>query len=251
MMEVVILGSGTGVPSLKRGSPGLVVESAHQKLLFDSGPGTMRALLKAGITYQDIDGIFYTHLHTDHTADLAPFLFAAKNSLALREKPLHVSGPNGFKQFYSKLLDLYGDAIVPVSYRITIVEILDQAVDYEGWNIATKSLPHTEQSIGYRIEDSEGRKFVYSGDTDYGDAIIDLAKDADLLILECSFPDEYKVKGHLTPYFAGKIAQEAGCSKLLLTHLYPICDQWDVLSQCQKVFSGEVRLAEDGMRYHV
>ncbi|MBN2097722.1 MAG: ribonuclease Z, partial [Candidatus Omnitrophica bacterium] len=68
-MEVTILGSGTGVPALKRNAAGLLIKVENENLLFDSGPGIIRKLLELGLTYHDIDYIFYTHFHTDHTLD--------------------------------------------------------------------------------------------------------------------------------------------------------------------------------------
>ena len=92
---------------------------------------------------------------------------------------------------------------------------------------------------------------VYSGDTDYCDNIVKLGREADVLILECSFPDERKTEGHLTPSLAGKIAREASCKKLLLTHFYPVFQGHDILAECRKEFSGEIILAEDGMKITV
>jgi len=73
MSEVVILGSGTGIPSLRRASPGLVLLSEDTKMLIDSGPGILRRMLEIGMTYRDIDLLLYTHLHPDHIADFVPF----------------------------------------------------------------------------------------------------------------------------------------------------------------------------------
>ncbi|MBI5183158.1 MAG: ribonuclease Z, partial [Nitrospinae bacterium] len=75
-MDLIIIGSGTCVPSKRRGSPGLVIKTGRKILLFDSGSGTLGRLIQIGISYRDIDYIFYSHIHPDHVADLVPFLFA-------------------------------------------------------------------------------------------------------------------------------------------------------------------------------
>ena len=67
-LTVTILGSGTCVPSLQRGSCSVLVQIGNQHLLFDSGPGTMRRLLEAGTTIFDLDYLFYSHFHPDHSA---------------------------------------------------------------------------------------------------------------------------------------------------------------------------------------
>ncbi len=56
-----------------------------------------------------------------------------------------------------------------------------------------------------------------------------------------------KVEGHLNAILAGKIARESNCKKLILTHFYPICDDYDILGQCKEEFSGDIILAEDLM----
>jgi len=86
---------------------------------------------------------------------------------------------------------------------------------------------------------------AYSGDTDYCSGVVELASEADLLILECSFPNEHQVTSHLTPSLAGQIAAELGCRRLVLTHLYPICDDYDILGQCQEAFAEEIIVAGD------
>lgn len=250
-MEVTIVGSGTGVPSLKRSSPGIIVGVKEENLLFDSGPGIMRKLMELNLTYHDIDRIFYTHLHTDHINDLAAFLFATKNSFSLRRKDLEIIGPAGLKLFYQKLQELYGDVICIHSYQITLNEVLDATINYNNYCLITKSLVHTSSSIGYRIEDAKGNTIVYSGDTDYCPEIVSLASKANLLILECSLPDNMKVKGHLSPSIAGRIASEANCQKLVLTHLYPVCDSYNIEAECRKVFSGDVTVAYDLMKIRV
>lgn len=250
-MELTIIGSGTGVPSLKRSSPGIIVSIEGENLLFDSGPGIMRKLLEIEITYHDIDRIFYTHLHTDHINDLAAFLFATKNSFSLRRKDLEIIGPPGLKLFYQKLQELYGDAIYIQSYQIMLNEVLNETINYNNYHLTTKPLSHTPSSIGYRIEDAKGNAIVYSGDTDYCSEIVNLALEANLLILECSLPDDMKVKGHLTPSVAGRIASEANCQKLILTHLYPVCENRNIETECRKAFPGEVIVAYDLMKVKV
>ncbi len=77
-MVVTILGSGTCVPSLKRSSCSVLVETGEKKLLFDIGPGTMRRLLEADTTIFDISYLFLSHFHPDHSGELVPFLFSTK-----------------------------------------------------------------------------------------------------------------------------------------------------------------------------
>jgi len=250
-MYVTILGSGTAIPSLRRGSPGLLVEVAGQSLLFDGGAGTLPRLLRAGVTVLDLDRVFYTHLHPDHTGDLVPLLFALRNPAWRREKSLHITGPKGFGAYYEALATLYGDWIAAKSYDVVLREVLEEVTEGDGFKVVPREVVHLRHSVCYRIESAGGRSVVYSGDTTYCGAIIDASRGADLLVLECSAPDEQPMKNHLTPTQAGQIAALAGCRRLVLTHFYPICDEYDIVTPCRKVFDGELILAEDLMRLPV
>jgi len=107
---------------------------------------------------------------------------------------------------------------------------------------------HAESSMATRIELESGQAVVYSGDSEYCANLVELGRSADLLILECAFPEEMQSIGHLTPSLAGRIARESRCKKLLLTHFYPPCDESDLLTPLRKEFSGAVILAEDLMK---
>jgi len=251
LAELIVTGSGTGIPSLRRGFPGIVILSDSAKLLVDSGSGTLRRMLDIGLTYRDIDLLLYTHIHPDHVSDLVPILFACKYADLPREKDLLCTGGPGFKSYFEKLSGVYGSWIAPRSYQLTVKEIAQKGLAYRDLKILSKPMAHISESVGYRIEFKDGKSVAVSGDTDYCQNIIDLAFEVDLLVLECSFPDGKKVEGHLTPSLAGRIALESRCKKLLLTHLYPVCDQFEIVGQCKKIYQGEIILAEDLMRIKI
>ncbi len=248
MSELIVIGSGTGIPSLRRSSPALFLFSGTSKVLIDSGPGALRKMLEIGLTYQDMDLILYTHIHPDHVADLVPILFACKYSDLPRKKELVCIGGRGFKNFFNQTKKIYGHWIEPSTYSFHIKEIAKGPIPFRDLKIYAKPMSHLQGSVGFRIEMKNGKTIAFSGDTDYCQNIVELAFKVNLLILECSFPDSKKVEGHLTPSLAGRIANESQCQKLILTHFYPPCDQVDLLHQCQKVFKGEIVLAEDLLR---
>lgn len=251
-MEVYIIGSGTGVPSLRRGSPGTIIRVGNSIVLLDSGSGTLRRLLEVNIDFKEICYLLYSHLHPDHTSDLVPFLFASKyGSEKMRTKELHIIGPVGIAEFYRRLKLAYGEWIVPQSFKLDLMEIAHEELNFTDFNLQGFSLVHSDHSVGFRLKSKEGKVAAYSGDTDYCPNLIELARGVDLLILECSFPDDRKVEGHLTPSLAGHVAREAECKRLLLTHFYPPCDDYDVMKIVKKHYSGEVILAEDLMKIFV
>jgi len=244
-MEVCVLGSGVGVPSVKRSSPGLFIKTDTEGILVDPGPGSVRRLLKFGFNYIDVDSIILTHFHPDHCLDYISFLFACRYPLEPRREDLFVVGPTGLKHFHDSIISTFAGAITPETFTVNIREVTDEVIVRDKAQLTIKEVSHGEHAIGIRYRDAAGSILCYSGDTDYCDNIVELARKADLLILECSFPEGGKVDGHLTPTYAGRVAEEAGVERLVLTHLYPVCEKFDILSQCKQTFTGRVDIASD------
>jgi ribonuclease BN (tRNA processing enzyme) len=249
--KATILGSGTGVPLKSRRAPGLAVTAGTTQILFDSGSGAAYQIAAAGLKYYDFDHLFYSHYtHPDHINDLAELIFANKYFDPPRTRELNIYGPKGIKDFFDRLVSLYpvlGDA----DYPISIHELEKSRISIDAMTVQSSPLDHKYSvSVGYRVEYEE-KALIYSGDTDYCEALIKLAKEGDLLIVECSAPDGFKVEGHLTPSEIGEIALRAGVKKVILTHFYPRCDQVDVVAQVKKIYDGEVIRAEDLMRVEV
>lgn len=251
-MEMIVLGSGTAVPHAERGSAGYLVRGGGRTILVDAGPGTLRTLAVLGISLVEPEAAAFTHLHLDHTAELAPLLFALRNPGIGRTKTLTLLGAPGFRDFYARLRRMYGAWVEPLDYRLEIEEIDARPVSLGGFSLRAFPVSHTPQSVAYRMEDpGDGKAVAFSGDTDVCGGLVEAARGAELAVFECSFPDGRKVQGHLTPREAGEIASRAGVKRLLLTHFYPECEGEDLLGQCRKTYSGEILLAEDLLRVSV
>ena len=67
IIRVTILGSGTPRPDINRFSQSILVEAGEEKLLFDTGRGSAIRLSQANISVGDLDQLFLTHFHSDHT----------------------------------------------------------------------------------------------------------------------------------------------------------------------------------------
>jgi ribonuclease BN (tRNA processing enzyme) len=254
-MRVTILGSGTCVPSLARSSCAVLVEGAGSTLLLDAGVGTLRRMLETGVTIFDITHIFFSHFHPDHTAELVPFLFASKYpEQTRRQTPLVVIAGKGFGAFFQGLSAVYGDWIQLPDELMRIIELDTDAADsfqIDGLRLDTRPVIHRPESLAVRVAGAGGKSMVYSGDTDLSPDLVALAAGADLLICECSHPDDMKIQGHLTPSLAGSMARQAGVAKLVLTHFYPDCDAVDIAGQCRRTYSGPLVLARDLMRFEL
>jgi ribonuclease BN (tRNA processing enzyme) len=251
-MECIVLGSGTAVPHPRRGSAGNMVAHGSCMLLVDAGLGTLQKLAVLGVSLTEPDVVAFTHLHLDHTAELAPLLFALRNAGIGRRKPLSLLGAPGFRDFYGKLRRMYGTWVEGEDYPLLVEEITDRPVSLGSLVLTAVPVLHTPQSVALRVEDPEtGKVIAFSGDTAVCPGLVTASRNADVAVFECSFPNERKVEGHLTPGEAGEVATAARVKRLVLTHFYPECEEADILGQCRETFSGEVILAEDLLRVSV
>ena len=251
-MNLSILGSGTCAVTNDRSCSSYFIRAGNSNLLLDIGFGTMRRMAQAGIDYRDIDVILCTHFHLDHIGDLAPFLMATRFTPGFeRRKPLTIIGPKKLKTFLQRCRELYGDWLLPTTeYQLNIIELDSEQIQLENCLMSALPMNHTKYTNGYRIE-YNGRKLAYSGDTGPCDEIVQLCRDADMALIECSFPDENPFEFHLTPQQAGEIAEKAAVKRCVLTHFYPLMDNINVKAACATRFSGEIFVAKDFDSYTV
>ncbi|MCX5805755.1 MAG: ribonuclease Z [Proteobacteria bacterium] len=236
-MKIIILGTGTSIPSLNRGSSAYLIITEGQKILVDIGPSVVRRLLEYGYSVNDIDVIVLTHFHVDHTADLSTFLFACNYGIKPRTEPLRVFGGPGIHKFYKGLLNVY-PWISPKSYKMMLKSIYRGQEEVNDVLIRAAKVNHNKESIGISFE--KVKRVVFSGDTDYSKNLMKLAYRADLLITECSFP-ERKVKGHINLSVLEKMVKQAQPEKVILSHLYP---EWDTF---KGILHKPYLIAEDGL----
>ena len=240
-MKLRILGTGTAIPRIERGSSSYLVSAKNLNILVDVGPSVVRRLLERGFDVDDIDIIVITHFHVDHTADLSTFFFACNYGNVAREKPLTVIGGKGVARFYQGLRKVY-PWIEPKTYDLTVKRLVNESRVYKGVTISTAPVRHNPESIAVRFD--EKRSLTFSGDTDFSRNLIRLAHGTDLLVAECAFP-ERKVKGHLNLESLERIVKKALPKRVLLTHLYP---DWDTYAG---VLHKPYLIAEDGMEMEV
>lgn len=253
-MKLIILGSGTCVPSRERSAPAYLLEVAGKLILLDSGEGTKKRIAEANRNFMDIDYIFYTHTHVDHVSELPAILWAFNWHEHERKKDLTIFGPKGFKKFFKKMLAAYWPNFEEkTKFKVDIIELKNKKIEINDIVIKTKSLDEQrstliKNSIGYRIE-YEGKSFVYTGDVGYNKNVTKLAKKADLLLIESATP--ILVADHLTPSQAGELASESKVKKLVLTHFYPAVERIDILGEAQKTFKGPIILSKDLMEIEI
>lgn len=245
-MEVTILGSGASVPSPDRVLAGVMVETGGEPLIFDIGAGVLHRLTVSLPDLTRIEHVFITHFHVDHCSDYP----ALVQTLWLMgySKTLHTYGPKhlenatkGFALIFPYLMD-------KVHYKLQVVNAKFRK-QTRNWTVTAIPVKHGDlEAYGYAIE-AEGKRVVYSGDTAPCQELVRAAKGADLLVHECSLPDQFKDKAphHTTPSELGVLAAETGVRTLVLTHLYPelIDDLPNALSNIRRSFSGKVVVPRD------
>jgi ribonuclease BN (tRNA processing enzyme) len=123
-----------------------------------------------------------------------------------------------------------------------------EAVSFGSLTIEPKLVYHPVDSFAMRITDPSGATLVYSGDTGVCDAVVDVARGADVFLCEASWthgPD--RPPGvHLSGAEAGQTARLAGVRELLLTHIPPWTSREDVIAEAKAEFEGPVRAVVQG-----
>jgi ribonuclease BN (tRNA processing enzyme) len=210
-------------------------------------------MLRAGLDPFAVDRIFFTHFHPDHTTDVVPLLFSINYGAAeKRERPLYVTGPEPFRRFWASVTGAWGEWMMG-EYETEVSELPHECpapLGLPGCRLSWAPAEHRPESIAYRLDGEDGA-FVYTGDTEYSESVVGLARGAHTLLVECSFPDASPVQGHLTPGSAARIASEAGVERVVLTHIYPKADELDLPAEIARKYSGEVLVAEDGLKFGV
>jgi ribonuclease BN (tRNA processing enzyme) len=249
-VKVTLLGTGTLVPSTRRASPGLVVEAGPEKILLDPGPGSIRRLAERGIDFLGLDAVGITHRHPDHTIDLLHLFFATRYAPAgPRTKELTIFGPPGLTDFIATLTSAHAEWMEANGYSRPIVEMEPgTTLARPGYQVRAEEMQHLKTSVGFRFE-SEGRVLSYTGDTEVCDGAVALARDADLLVIECSAHRAFP--GHLTPAGVASIVRDSGARRVVLVHVYPDPDEESLARAVREGCEAAVELGVDGAVYEV
>ena len=244
---LTVLGSGTIIPRAGHGCAGYVVDTGRRPLLLDCGPGTLCRLADAGLSAEDLGPVLISHFHVDHVSDLAALLQSRWLIRGGGRLEATLIGPRGLQAHLDWLRSGMDSWFTDFDFRVT--ELTAGRVEAGGLQIDALPTGHTAESVCYRLEGADGGSLFYSGDTDYNEALIPVARRADLALFECSMPDAQKREGHLTPRLAARLAAKAEVRSLVLTHLYPEVMEVDIPAEVAAEYGGPLSVAEDGVSY--
>ncbi|HYX26928.1 MAG TPA: ribonuclease Z [Pyrinomonadaceae bacterium] len=257
-MQLIVLGSGTSVFHAQRAAAGFWLQTELGSILLDCSADAPHRMAQENLDWSNLDTIWISHLHLDHCAGLAPFLFGLKwaKDIDKRSKPLRIVGCVGIRKLLEAIDASHHYKLFEQLFEIEIeeVESTREARSVQllgGLQAKTISTPHRHESLALRITDSAGVTVVYTSDTGFSEAVAGFAHDADLLILECSFYQNKPTPKHLELGDAMSIAQLARPKKLLLTHLYAQWDDVDLEAETTKLWPGETIAARDGLKLEV
>lgn len=249
-MRLTTVGTGAAAPSPTRVNAAHLVAVGGVRLLMDCGSGVAHRMAAIGIDWMGITHVALTHFHADHVLDLPTLLIAWRyGALPPRSAPLEIIGPVGTSELIASFASIFGDPVGRPEFPVAVREIAPESVIdlADGVSLAARPVPHTLESIAYCVSGG-GRRLVYTGDTGYDEGLArwDLAQGADVLLAECSLPDDMAIPSHLTPSRCAELAAVAEPARLVLTHFYPPVERVDVRSTIATRYAGPVVLASDG-----
>jgi ribonuclease BN (tRNA processing enzyme) len=247
-MRLTVVGCGDAFGSGGRANTCFLVETAAATIALDFGATSLVALKRLGIDPNRIDAIVLSHLHGDHFGGL-PFLFLDAQFDSHRGKPLTVIGPPGTAERIKAALEVFfpGSSANKWKFKLDIVDLplrTDHA--FADLGIFTTQVVHPSgaPSTAVRLH-AGGRTLVYSGDTSWTEALVEIAQEADLFITEC-----YRLSGapvaHLSLEEIEANRARFNARRIMLTHMSA-----EVLERLAAVEARGYVVAHDGLTLRV
>ena len=273
-IELLVLGSGGPRAEGRASSSNILLINGKAAVLVDAGSGAFVRSGELKLNIDQLELIFFTHFHIDHSADF-PALAKTRAQGRTGTITFNVFGPKeniGHPSANQFIAQMFGPGGVfayqpsfgtPEKFIVTDLPFglgtqLLVIYDQQGLKVTTIGTNHgPTPSVAYRF-DYQGRSIVFSGDTNPSaqDNLIKLSKNADLLVFNCAILDDagstaQSSNRHTPPKIIGKIAHEAQVKQLVLSHIMPIVDQAkdQVIKSIGSIYSGKVIFAEDKKTY--
>jgi ribonuclease BN (tRNA processing enzyme) len=244
-MKLTIVGSGDAFGSGGRSNTCFWLETAKSTLVVDFGASALPALKAQALDPNRIDAIVVSHLHGDHFGGL-PFLLIDGQYLARREKPLLIAGPPGARARLDAALEVFFPQSSGSKWRFPwqVMEVVPgQPADVLGHALLSAEVIHQSGAPSTALRLSDGEKiFAYSGDTEWTDALLPIAADADLFVSEC-YAYAGKITGHMSWEILKARLADLRARQVMVTHMNP-----SVLARLDEIRAAGVLIAADGLQ---
>jgi len=263
-LRVTILGKSPSWQDAGGACSGYLIQSGETNLLLDCGNGVF-GKLRQRIDYTEIDAVVISHMHADHFLDLVPYSYALTYAPKQQPVPVHTwSGtddparplliaPPGATQILRQVVGSWGNEDL-VENAFELSEYMGgSSVEIGEITASFHPVPHFIDTFAVNLSAEGAGKLTYGADTRPGEEIVEIARDADLLICEATLPrpERTGIRGHLTPAEAAEHATRAGAKRLVLTHISDeLGDEW-ALEQAKPAFDGPVEIAREGAAYEI
>jgi ribonuclease BN (tRNA processing enzyme) len=237
--QLLFLGSGDAFGSGGRFQTCLHVGTSSNSLLIDCGASSLIAMKRSGIDPSEIGWILLTHLHGDHFGGV-PFLIL-DGQFNRRTLPLVIAGPPGVGNRVEAAMEIFfpGSSRIARRFPVEFIELTERVPTQVGPSVVTPfAVRHPSGAPSYALRVQCGEKVIsYSGDTEWTESLVDVARGADLFVCEAYF-FEKKISYHLDYRTLCKHRSRLECRRLILTHI-----SQDLLHRLAEV---EMEAAKDG-----
>ncbi|MFD9905424.1 MBL fold metallo-hydrolase [Streptomyces sp. NPDC059063] len=251
-LRLTVLGSATPYPSADNPCSGYLVSHGDTRVWVDAGSGTLAALQRH-VRLDELDAIWISHLHADHSADLLTAYYGALYADITLAAPIPLYGPPGIADRLAHFLT-NGAVRSPVESAFAVEELYDgHRVRVGGLTLTSAEVVHGMPAFALRAEASSG-SVVYSGDTAPCSGLVRLAEGCDVLLCEAESAEAPRATEpwvHHTPEDAGDTARAAGAGRLVVTHVGPFLTPREAVARASARFDGPVDHAEPGAVFGV
>ncbi|MFO7941237.1 MAG: MBL fold metallo-hydrolase [Bacillota bacterium] len=230
-MELTVLGCYSPFPRAGGACPGYLIREEGHSLLLECGSGTLSRLAEF-IPIGELDNVIISHLHGDHCSDLAVLRYAADYDVRAEARAARsatapeTEAPGGGITVYSPPEP--AEDFRRIAYKEALFSrpiLPEDTMTLGPFELSFAGTDHPMPCLAMRIE-CDCATFAYTADTAPSKAVEELARGVDLLLAETSLPEGCEgFRGHMTASDAGRMAREAGVSRLLLTHFWPEADR--------------------------
>jgi ribonuclease BN (tRNA processing enzyme) len=220
-VRVRVLGCGDAFGSGGRFQSCFMVTCGAGACLLDCGATALIAMRRWGIDPARIDAIFLSHLHGDHFAGL-PFLLLQQHFVGRRDRPLVIAGPAGTEQRAMAALAVFFPSSPELAWRFPLIfrELKARRTARFGRFALTPYVvthPSGSEAFAFRLK-AGNRLIGYSGDTEWTDVLLEVARDADLFITEC-YAFSSSPPHHLNYNILRRHLDQLSSKRVLLAHM--------------------------------